>query len=63
MGRRTKNATIATETPNRRSHQRMVGRPVEFHVKSSEWKKMPAKTKAALADMVKCAAKQFGGSK
>lgn len=24
MGRRTNNATIATETPNRRSHQRMV---------------------------------------
>lgn len=26
MGRRTNNATIATETPNRRSHQRMVRR-------------------------------------
>lgn len=56
MGRRTNNATIETETPTRRSHQRMVRRPVEFHVKGSEWKKMPAKTKAALAEMVKCAA-------
>jgi hypothetical protein len=26
MGRRTNNATIATETPNRRSHQRIVSR-------------------------------------
>lgn len=43
------------------SQQRMVGRPVEFHVKSSEWKKMPPKTKAALAEMVKCAA-EFGGA-
>lgn len=34
-------------------------RPVEFHVKGSEWKKMPAKTKAALAEMVKCAAEMM----
>lgn len=39
--------------------QRMVGRPIEFHVKGSEWKKMPDKTKAALAEMVKCAAKMM----
>ena len=31
--------------------------PVEFHVKSSEWKKMPSKTKAALSEMVKAVAK------
>lgn len=57
MGRRTNKATIATETPNRRSHQRIAGRPVEFHVKSSEWKNMPAKTRAALVEVVKCAAR------
>jgi len=34
--------------------------PIEFHVKSSEWAAMPDKTKAALIEMVKCAAKQFG---
>lgn len=39
----------------------LVGRPVEFYVKGSEWKKMPAKTKAALAEMVKCAAKMLRG--
>lgn len=33
--------------------------PIEFHVKSSEWTKMSAKTKAALVEVVKAAAKQF----
>lgn len=51
------------EIKARHSLERMVGRPVEFQVKSSEWKKMPAKTKAALVEMVKCAAKMVQGPK
>lgn len=33
--------------------------PVEFHVKQSEWNRMPEKTKAALMKMVECAAKML----
>ena len=40
-------ATIAGKT----------GRAIEFHVKSSDWKNMPDKTKRALATMVNAAAK------
>ena len=37
MGRRTNNATIATETPPRRSHQRIVKRHTAWTIAADWW--------------------------
>lgn len=46
MGRRTNNATIATETPNRRSHQRIVGAS-GLNITTTRWLKRRFKSQAA----------------
>lgn len=39
------------------SDQKRKREAISFHVKSSEWRKMSAKTKKAIVEMVKCATK------